>query len=537
MKPILCALAIPLLATAQTVWISEDSFTQSSATAANNGVDVSLQVGGGARALLQFQMPAIPAGSTYQRATLHVYVNRVVQSGAFNLLPVRARWTETTVSDASFPAVGTAAATRVPVTAPYRFVSVDVTDLVREWLTGGQNFGLALTASDSRTLFLLDSKENQATSQPARIEIQLSGVPGPAGPAGPIGPAGTNGANGTPGATGPAGPQGPPGPPGAANYAGGEPLIRQGALLRRWGSKRSVLQSAPLFVTESDPVNGIESDGETVYLPRMRQILSIRQNGLLPQSAVAIPGTDEQQLSPIAVAAAGRTLVHDGAKLWVFRNGLVPMDGTGEAEPSNLESRRLAYDGEFLWAEVNGRLRKYDRSGQQVLEVDHGNSIGDILFDGTAIWISRPADGRLLRLNPVNGAEDGQVAACAGGAGIPSMVYDGSSVWAACREEGAVVRVGMAIGSGNRVELTAQKFQVGGEPAQLEFDGASIWAANAATGGFQQINDKGQIVQTVTPPGASSALLIRFGGDFLYGFVLADFVGGEQPANAALVKF
>jgi hypothetical protein len=531
---ILPLLAVVCGASAQTIWVSEDTFTQNIPASANNGADVSLQVGGGARALLQFPVPPPPSGSNFQRATLHLYISRVVQAGAFQVVPVRARWGENTVTDSTFPAVGAAVAARVPVAAPYRFVGVDVTELVRDWLTSGQNFGLALTSADTRTLFLIDSKENQATSQPARIELQFSGIPGPPGPAGPTGPAGTDGA---PGATGPAGPQGPTGPPGAASYAGGEAVLSQGALRRRWGSRRSILQVTPLSDTGASPVTGIESDGETLYLAQLSQILPFRQLGLQPLAVIPVPGADEQEFVPVSAADRGRTIVHDGAELWAFRNGLLPIGGSPTAGQTPVESRRITYDGEFFWVDVNGRLRKYDRSGQQVLEIDHGDSIGDILFDGTAIWISRPADGRLLRLNAVNGAEDGQVEACAGGVGMPSMVYDGSAVWAACREEGAVVRVETSLGTGNRTELTAQKFPVGGQPAQLEFDGGSIWIANAATGGFQQINSKGQIVQTLTPPGAASAVLLRFGGDFLYGLVLGSFTGGEQSSNAALVKF
>ncbi len=531
---ILPLLAVVCSAGAQTVWVSEDTFTQNIPVSANNGADVSLQVGGGARALLQFPVPPAPAGSNFQRATLQLYISRVVQGGAFQVVPVRARWGENTVTDSTFPAVGAAVAARVPVAAPYRFVSVDVTELVRDWLTSGQNFGLALTSADTRTLFLIDSKENQATSQPARIELQFSGAPGPPGPPGPAGPAGTNG---VPGTAGPAGPQGPPGPPGAATHGSGDAVLAQGALLRRWGSRRSILQVSPLSVSEASPVTGIESDGEAIYLAQLSKILPFRQRGLQPQTAIPIPGADEQEFVPVSAGDRGRTIVHDGSDLWTFRNGLVQIGGSPSPGQPPVESRRIAFDGEFFWVDGNGRLRKYDRSGQQVLEVDHGNSIGDIVFDGTAIWISRPSDGRLLRLNPVDGTEVGQVEACTGGVGMPSLVFDGVAVWTACREEGAVVRVVSSLGSGNRMELTLQKFPVGGQPAHLEFDGASIWIANAATGGFQQVNGKGQIVQTLTVPGAASAVLIRFGGDFLYGLVLGNFPGGEQSSNAALVKF
>jgi hypothetical protein len=58
---------------------------------------------------------------------------------------------------------------------------IDITTLVRQWLTTGRNDGLALIAANGgRLRITIDSKENRATSHPAEIEVVLAGPAGPA---------------------------------------------------------------------------------------------------------------------------------------------------------------------------------------------------------------------------------------------------------------------------------------------------------------------------------------------------------------------
>lgn len=117
------------------------------------------------------------------------------------------------------------------------FINVDVTAIVKKWLSGAlPNYGFVITPDpDPESKLTINSKESQNGNPPTlHIALLSNGQPGAQGPAGPQGPqgftgltgpqgvAGATGAQGPQGAPGPAGPQGltgPQGEPGAITYA------------------------------------------------------------------------------------------------------------------------------------------------------------------------------------------------------------------------------------------------------------------------------------------------------------------------------
>jgi hypothetical protein len=118
---------------------------------------------------------------------------------------------------------------------PSKFYTLDVTDLVHDWLDTDpgnhrDNHGLVLGGTAFGTNVVnFDSKESQTTSHQPQLNIVLVNS-GPAGPAGPAGPQGATGATGVQGPVGPAGPIGPVGPAGAQGSAGPQgPQGAQGA--------------------------------------------------------------------------------------------------------------------------------------------------------------------------------------------------------------------------------------------------------------------------------------------------------------------
>lgn len=184
-----------------------DTFTRSTQPTQSFGTVTYLQVDGASRAWLRFDLSILPAATMpadVAKATLTLWVNKVLASGAFEVAPVIGAWPENTVTDASAPAVGAPIAPATPVTAQGVYVTVDVTSLVHSWLGGMPNDGLALLATPG-TSVLFDSKESVTTSHSAALDITLTA---PAGPQGPQGSPGTQGA------------QGIQGPPGSANING-----------------------------------------------------------------------------------------------------------------------------------------------------------------------------------------------------------------------------------------------------------------------------------------------------------------------------
>ena len=237
---------LPINASAVIAPSMADAHTNSALPANNFGSLPTLSVGGGYSSLLRFDFSSLPVGTTgssVAKATLFLWVNKIGTAGAIDIRTVTGAWSEATVTQATQPTLGGATYT-VPVTSAGKYIAVDVTNDVKNWIDYPSSaLGFALNASTSApgTSIFIDSKENTATGHAAYLDITLvgqsgpqgsQGNPGPTGPAGPVGPSGATGATGPAGpmgltgstgptgAAGPAGPQGLPGPTGATGPQG-----------------------------------------------------------------------------------------------------------------------------------------------------------------------------------------------------------------------------------------------------------------------------------------------------------------------------
>ena len=208
--------------------LSGDTYVTSAYPSMNFGPSANLSVGGGSRTLIRFDLSTLPAGtlgSDIRKATLSLWVNRVGVAGSIEIAPVNySVWQENAATYNNFSDSGGAPIT-VQVTDAGRWILVDITAIVQGWQTSPEtNNGLIISgaASSPATIFL-DSKENTATSHPARLDITLAGPAGPKGDPGPLGepgPRGSDGAPGSAGAVGPAGPAGSIGPVGSTGPVG-----------------------------------------------------------------------------------------------------------------------------------------------------------------------------------------------------------------------------------------------------------------------------------------------------------------------------
>jgi TGF-beta propeptide len=162
--------------------------------------------GSESRGFLRFDLSSLPGGATIDKAVLRLWTGDVEHSGTVDVLPVLEAWEERTLTPENTPMVGSSVASfGVEKADQQHFVSVDVTALVRDWLSGVQaNYGLALVGSGLAPLDVtFDSKENELTSHAAEVELVLGSVAGTEGPQGPVGPTG---------------PTGPPGPSALVGY-------------------------------------------------------------------------------------------------------------------------------------------------------------------------------------------------------------------------------------------------------------------------------------------------------------------------------
>lgn len=247
--------AMPAPAGAVMARLSDDAHTLQSARSTSFGTAPSLLVQGpgpgAAQTYVRFDLTTLPAGTRgadVSRAVLRLWVSKVARGGMIDVHSVRGGWSEDSLTAANAPGRGRDELLGIPVSPRdrSRFLVVDVTELVQEWLDRTlENNGLVLVPNAAGVAVEFDSKENVATSHEPELEITLratgaagptgppgasgergpagsTGPPGPAGPVGPVGPPGAIGVQGVAGPAGPPGPEGPAGPRGAAGPAGAQ---------------------------------------------------------------------------------------------------------------------------------------------------------------------------------------------------------------------------------------------------------------------------------------------------------------------------
>ena len=216
-----CALLLPVMLSAETAPLVGDAHINPG-SGLNFGALPTVNLGGasGSQGLLLFDLSHVSGtGSALAWARLRVYVNSVSVAGAVDLSAANAPWTEPSVNGTSGIAAGAPLQAGIAVSSPQTYITLDVTNQVRSWLSGAPNNGFYLAATGGTTIFL-DSKESTSTSHPATLEVIFSGAPGLPGAVGPTGPTGAPGTTGSTGATGPTGPTGTAGPVGASGPRG-----------------------------------------------------------------------------------------------------------------------------------------------------------------------------------------------------------------------------------------------------------------------------------------------------------------------------
>jgi len=225
-----CALLTGGIAHATQAIVAGDTYVNSAHPSRNYGALSNLYVANGQTALIQFDLSSLPAGTTSSqigKATLTLYVNRVNQTGTVSVQPILGSWSELSVTYSTIPSLGTSIATVSPTSAE-QFIVIDVTSLVKSWITTpSSNFGIGLTSTAGS--FVLDAKENDETSHVSSLDITVTsqgpqGIQGVAGATGATGATGAQGIQGVAGATGAAGPAGTTGATGAT----GPPVSFQG---------------------------------------------------------------------------------------------------------------------------------------------------------------------------------------------------------------------------------------------------------------------------------------------------------------------
>jgi hypothetical protein len=130
---------------AQTVTAVADAWIDQSSTSTNKGDDSVLKVmsksGGNLRALVRYNLPAIPSGCVLDTATLRLYAGSSASGRTLQALRVNASWTETGVTWSNQPAT---TGTAVTTTSGNGYRSWTVTSAVSAMYSSGSNNGFLI---------------------------------------------------------------------------------------------------------------------------------------------------------------------------------------------------------------------------------------------------------------------------------------------------------------------------------------------------------------------------------------------------------
>ena len=136
---------------ANSLHVSDDAYIRLSQQNRNTGTAQELEVGNRAnresQGFVRFDLGSLPPsvlGVDVEFAVLKLWVGRVRQAGELAVHPVLGDWDEASLTATTAPLVGSAlASTAVDGADAEHYVTIDVTEQVRDWIDGAPNYGLA----------------------------------------------------------------------------------------------------------------------------------------------------------------------------------------------------------------------------------------------------------------------------------------------------------------------------------------------------------------------------------------------------------
>lgn len=168
---------------------SDDTFLRASSPTSNFGTQPEIEVrpdnGANRRGLIRFDLSAIPQGSTVTSATLYLFEKDKKLDQVTYLYRINSPWDENTVTW-NFPWTtpggdfdnSRAYASFLPNQSNC-MLTLDLTDLVQEWVAGTPNYGFLLYSIGPNHILRYASKENGVVDQHPRLAVNyIESTPG-----------------------------------------------------------------------------------------------------------------------------------------------------------------------------------------------------------------------------------------------------------------------------------------------------------------------------------------------------------------------
>lgn len=218
------------------------------------------------------------------------------------------------------------------------------------------------------------------------------------------------------------------------------------------------------------------------------------------------------------VGDAPAALAFDGKNVWISHDDIAgvsvvnPSDGAiGRLAQVTIDSRQpgdMAFDGGVMWLAsratgIVARIRASD--GKLISSTSVGTTAVGLAFDGADMWIAGsdavwrfraggPIAAQYVDDYPISGAQ--------------YLAYDGQDMWITTNA-GTVVKLrgtdGVLLGT----------FPVGTSPAEVAFDGTSVWVVNGGSDDVTRLNaEDGALLGTF--PVGTSPHAISFDGENMW---------------------
>ncbi len=167
---------------------AEDTYSQRGMLTAATNKAASLMVDGNRHAFVFFDLADLPADASIRYARLRFYLPKVVRPGAgLTLHKITGQWTEAQAGTEPVYEAGPLFTFAPATIGARRFVSVDVTEVVKSWHADpASNQGLAIAAVPAASARLaasvvIGAKEGSGSGYPAELEVELDAPPASGG--------------------------------------------------------------------------------------------------------------------------------------------------------------------------------------------------------------------------------------------------------------------------------------------------------------------------------------------------------------------
>jgi hypothetical protein len=160
---------------------SDDAFIRASSPTSNFGdlpdIDVRSDDGANRRGFVRFDLSSIPPGSSVTNATLYIYESDSKQDQVTYIYKVTSAWDENSVTWIS-PWINPggdfdnsrAYVSFFPIQKNCT-LTIDLTDLVQEWINGSPNYGFLLYSTGPNHILRYSSKENSTVAEHPKLQV------------------------------------------------------------------------------------------------------------------------------------------------------------------------------------------------------------------------------------------------------------------------------------------------------------------------------------------------------------------------------